>query len=347
MALSNLPIRCPDNVTPEEWNSWRRREKRYQKLGFIQQPDLTFGEFMLERDRCKDRSHVSPHFLYRIGFFCNNDRMEDTASAELAGSCAGLSKRAAICTILLHRLLGSPRNEEARQGAVLLGAQDLSQAAAVASPDFRSMVDRCGFSARRTYHAVLNKSEIKCLINSWADELQSVTTAPSIESLRDLIMQQVKNLGARHAEDIARAASAVGACASNTERNLKFHALQIACDLASLDYVAIGDGMTTCPTAVGSAEGLAHVRQFENSASTIESLSAQLGRSAVHIQTALCEFNKYCKWYCGAMMVRPRNDVIADLLKQRRCANAAAKAKQDACERARRRKKKRRHSNAD
>ena len=43
---------------------------------------LSFGPFMDERDRCRDRSYVSQDPILRQGYFCNTDRRWDFTSEQ-------------------------------------------------------------------------------------------------------------------------------------------------------------------------------------------------------------------------------------------------------------------------
>ena len=43
---------------------------------------LSIGDFMEERDRCRDRSYSSPDPILRDGYFCNTDRRWDFTGKE-------------------------------------------------------------------------------------------------------------------------------------------------------------------------------------------------------------------------------------------------------------------------
>ena len=92
----------------------------------------------------------------------------------------------------------------------------------------------------------------------------------------------------------------------NTRRKLRFHAVQIACDLFALGLVKLHDKGRVCPFCTGSRAGIERVRRWENPAATVQTLAVQTGRQAHEIQTSLCEYNKYVKWWNGQDEPKPR-----------------------------------------
>ena len=81
----------------------------------------------------------------------------------------------------------------------------------------------------------------------------------------------------------------------------------IACDLFTLRLVELADDGADCPLATGSAAGIMHVRRSEDPAATIRSLAAATRRAPHEVQTSLCEYNKYVKWWNGAENYKPRH----------------------------------------
>ena len=92
----------------------------------------------------------------------------------------------------------------------------------------------------------------------------------------------------------------------NTRRELDFHSVQIACDLFTLGVVKLADNGADCPLATGSEDGITHVRRWQDPRATVKSLSEQSGREPHEVQTSLCEYNKYTKWWNGAENPKPR-----------------------------------------
>ena len=75
--------------------------------------------------------------------------------------------------------------------------------------------------------------------------------------------------------------------------------------------VELDDNGCDCPSATGSRAGLKHVLRWENNlaATTIKSLAEATGREPHEVQTSLCEYNKYVKWWNGSANYKPRKPV--------------------------------------
>ena len=99
-----------------ERRAWMARKAQFKESGVLQQPDLTFAEWMIERDRCKqhkqDPFFRSKYFLFNIAFFCNTNRLFDHVTQQLHTAITGQRRPLQMATIFLLRMAGSPREEE-------------------------------------------------------------------------------------------------------------------------------------------------------------------------------------------------------------------------------------------
>ena len=83
--------------------------------------------------------------------------------------------------------------------------------------------------------------------------------------------------------------------------------MQIACDLFTLGIVKLADDGADCPLATGSSAGIKHVQRWEDPDATVKTLAEQTGRESHEVQTSLCEYNKYVKWWNGVESHTPRH----------------------------------------
>jgi len=250
----------------------------------LARPPLDFEAFIQERDRCRDGSYVSSFYPLREGYFCNTNRMWDRVSQELAKATAVHPKyrRNAIGAVLALRMAGSPREEEkpGRSGAAAIMMHALRK-----KRSFRAYIGTMPFSGRKTYRAVVNKRRLAEMVPRVAKRLSKKSKSASLTRLRDRVMRYFSD---------------------ETEgRRLEFHSLQIACDLYSLALVRVRDA-SDCPLSTGSKRGMRHVRRWEDAAATVASLAVRVGRPAHTIQTSLCEYDKYVRWWNGEPIRRRR-----------------------------------------
>ena len=248
------------------------------------QPELSFELFCDERDRCMDRSYISPLPVLRHCSLGNTNRMDDVASKELSHAC-GVHPRfgqAASATCVAMRLAGSPREDlkPGQSGAKVIMAKALGE-----KNGFRDYLNHIPFSNR--YTSVMSKAKVSEAVPRVAKLLTKRTHATSLSSLAFRINRYLKR-------------------GSRTVRNREFHSLQIACDLHSMSLMTVKD-TTDCPLALGSRRGLRHVKRWEDASATIASLSRAIGRPTHSIQTALCNYDKFVrKSQPGAKIHKPR-----------------------------------------
>ena len=284
-------------IDDTEWKAWMHRKARFKKTNVLQQPDLTFAEWMTERDICKDHkedpSFRSKHFLFNIAFFCNTNRLWDEVTKQLQAAIAGQPKQVQTATVFLLRMAGSPREAEKPgcSGAAAIVKQ-LTKASSI-SDYVRSMP----FTGRKTYRAVLNREELAIIFEEVATDLASVETCASLQNLCDDLARSIKQASKKHAEALANMRVREAKKQDNTERKLNFHTVQIACDLFTLGHVKLDDNGADCPLAIGSHAGIMHVRRWEDAEATVQSLVGETGRLSHEVQTSLCEYNKYVKWW--------------------------------------------------
>ena len=260
---------------------------------------------MLERDLCRkhkgDSSFQSKHFLFNIALFCNTSRLFDVVTRQLQTATSGEAKRVQVGTVLLLRMAGSPREEE-RPG--------LSGAAAIAArlrEGFPALyVRKMPFTGRGTYRAVLSRGELSIIGKQVIEDIASLDLVESIAALCAHIKMSVKRAGDNRRTELAAMRQREGKEVDNTRRELDFHSVQIACDLFTLGVVKLADNGADCPLATGSEDGITHVQRWEDPRATVKSLSEQSGREPHEVQTSLCEYNKYTKWWNGAENPKPR-----------------------------------------
>ena len=267
--------------------------------------DLTFAEWMRERDVCRTQkgnpSFRSKHDLFNIAFFCNTNRLWDKVTQELKSAIKAQPKPLQVATIFLLRMAGSLREEEkpGRSGARAI-INNLKNG------QIDNFVPTMPFSGRKTYRAVMNRHELAIIWSDVVSELACVRMCESLVDLRDFICASVARASETHASALSVMRVQRSQDQDNTARTPNFHAVQIACDLFVLGLIKLRDGGADCPLATGSTAGLRHVRRLEDSEATIKSLAQKTGRKAHEVQTSLCEYNKYVKWYNGAEEYKPR-----------------------------------------
>ena len=144
--------------------------------------------------------------------------------------------------------------------------------------------------------------------------IENIAACSAYESLSDLcdyIKQSVKHAASNHHDDLAMMRLRENRAKENTQRDLNFHSVQVACDLFTLGIVELTDGGAKCPLAIGSEGGIAHVKRWEDPRATLTSLSEQLRREPHEVQTSLCEYNRYVKWWNGVENHKPRKTALA------------------------------------
>ena len=303
-TASKLPPAKPARISDEEWKCWQERSDLFVNHGVVSRPDLTFQEFFRERDKCRDRTYTSDAFLLRIGFFCNNDRLLDETTQQIKRSLVGLTRVQQVLALLLARFSGSPREEEkpGKSGAAVV-AEHIKQD----SPeDFAAYVQEMPFSGRHTYRATLSRHELAIIGPEVATKIAALTEALSLDELTKQLINIIKETGHEHRIDLESMRREQGKNCDNTQRCVAFHALQVAFDLEGFDLISIADSGASCPLATGSRSGLTHVKRWQTPTATIERLARELGVPARLVQTALCEYNKYVKWFSGVDKIRPR-----------------------------------------
>ena len=305
---SVAPSAIPEGaISSEDNTAWEQRKSHFKDTGKLLQPQLTFAEWMQERDLCKarkgDHTFRSEHFLFNIAFFCNTNRLWDVVTRELQEAIAGQGRLVQVAAIFLLRMAGSPRNEEkpGESGAAAIVAQ-------LAAGEFPAQYVRTmPFTGRKTYRAVLNREELAIIAEDVVADLASVEDCESLPALCDLVRACIKRASEKHAGALAAMRAREKKKRDNTERKSTFHAVQIACDLFTLGLAKLADDGADCPLATGSAAGIKHVRRWEDSGATVRSLAAATGRAPHEVQTSLCEYNKYVKWWSGADNYKPRH----------------------------------------
>jgi hypothetical protein len=304
----NLPSQKPPQLSVEEWRSWQARYERYTTSGVVSRPDLSFEEYLRQRQACRDPKHRASHYLLRIGFFCNNDRLEDPTTQQLQTAVGDLPKLGKVLAIFLHRMAGSPRNEEHPPASGAAGILDWIKKGAPGHDFIRSLP----FSNRHTYHAVLNRDELSVIAITAAQRLASIDTVSTLKELVDQIIRTIQEVGGERAEELA-ALHPNKKRTNNTQKALHFHSLQIALDLWGFGVIEVQDDARSCPLATGSKAGLEHVKRWEGRSETIVSLATRLDLPAPVIQTTLCEYDKFVRWYSGVDPVRMRESIAAKL----------------------------------
>ena len=261
----------------------------------LRKPALSFHQFVEERDRCRDASYRSPHWVLRHGFFENTDRTWDHVSEELRRALARPGPREArVATVILLRMSGSPRESERprRSGATVIwshcAAAFAGGAHQAALERLQSYVRAMPFTGRKTYRAVLSREVLASTVAASATRLAAALDEPQRDffALRDTVLHALL-LG------------------SSSRRRPAFASLQIAFDLHSYGMARVAD-VSDCPLAVGSRRGLGHVRRWEDRRACVVSLAACMGREAPSAQTALCAYDKYVRWSARAAVGRLR-----------------------------------------
>ena len=116
---------------------------------------------------------VPAHYLLKIKFVCNNDRLDDETTKQLKDSLRD-GKTAAILTILLRRFAASPGNggkPEKLGPKVIAHMVTSSQERSDVSEYIKTM----RFSRRHTYRSVLNKDELTIVMPEVADDVASLS----------------------------------------------------------------------------------------------------------------------------------------------------------------------------
>ncbi len=288
----------PEKISTEDWEALQTRTENYKTTKKLQKPPLDFDGWMRERDLCRDKKNdpefQSDHFLFNIAFFCNTNRLWDVVTRELQAAIEDLPKKEQVVIIFLLRMAGSSREQEkpGRSGAAGIKAH---------MENLPEYIKTMPFTGRKTYRAVLNRKELSIIYDTVAEDLASLDRCASLDNTSDKIVAAIREAGEKHAEELSDTKH-------NTERKLDFHPMQIACDLFTLGLVKLDDNGCDCPSATGSRAGLKHVMRWENNlaATTIKSLAEATGREPHEVQTSLCEYNKYVKWWNGSANYKPR-----------------------------------------
>ena len=243
---------------------------------------LSFGHFMEERDRCRDRSYTSPDPIIRDGYFCNTDRRWDFTSKEqeYEVSLAPAFRRACIETVITQRMSGSARHSE-KPGKS--GTFPIMRAALQGKRTLKQHIRTMPFSGRKTYRAVMRREVLANAVPKVAKRLFNKSRCKSLVRLHARLMRYFSPFSARRVE---------------------FHSLQIACDLHCLSLMDVKDA-SDCPLATGSRRGLKWVR-FQIPEASVASLAQRYGRPAHSIQTSLCEYDKYRRWTADPDTMRKR-----------------------------------------
>ena len=297
----------PNSISDADWYAWQTRKDTFAETKALQQPDLTFAEWMKERDVCRDHkgdaSFRSGHFLFNIAFLCNTNRLWDVVTQQLQTAIARQPKRVQVATVFLLRLAGSPRDEEkpGQSGAAAIAGQ----MAADAFP--AGYVRAMPFTGRKTYRAVLNREELAIIGEDAVADLASLEVCDSLPALCDHVDRAIKQASEKHTVALADMRAREEKPQDNTERKLNFHTVQIACDLFALRLVKLADNGADCPLATGSSSGIKHVQRWEDPDATAKTLAERTGREPHEVQTSLCEYNKYVKWWNGAESHKPRH----------------------------------------
>ena len=193
-------------------------QKPLQATKALQQPDLTFAEWMKERDVCRDHkgdaSFRSGHFLFNIAFFCNTNRLWDVVTQQLQTAIARQPKRVQVATVFLLRMAGSPRDEEkpGQSGAAAIAGQ--MTADAFPARYVRAMP----FTGRKTYRAVLNREELAIIGEDVVAALASLEVCDSLPALCDHVDRAIKQASEKHTVALADMRAREEKPQDNTER---------------------------------------------------------------------------------------------------------------------------------
>ena len=163
------------------------------------------------------------------------------------------------------------------------------------------------FTGRKTYRAVLNREELAIIGEDVVADLASLDVCDSLPAFCDHVDRSIKQASEKHAEALADMRVREEKQRDNTERKLSFHSVQIACDLFTLRLAKLADNGADCPLATGSSAGIKHVQRWEDPDATVKTLAEQTGREPHEVQTSLCEYNKYVKWWNGAESHKARH----------------------------------------
>ena len=144
---------------------------------------------------------------------------------------------------------------------------------------------------------MLNRGELAILFGEVAASLAKLETCASIQELCGQFASSLKQASEKHTKALASMRVQEEKPRDNTERKLNFHAVQIACDLFTLGLVQLDDNGADCPLSTGSNSGMKLVRRWEDQEATVKSLAQKTGRQPHEIQTSLCEFSKYTRWF--------------------------------------------------
>ena len=245
---------------------------------------LTFGEFVQERDRCRDPKYRSDHMLLREAFFCNTNRLWDTVSREIEDEIELHTKLHKIKVLVISRFTGSPRNDEGGSKAIARAVRRKGV------KKLREWVTTMRCTGRKTYRAVYSRQELAIMLDDVCLELASVDESASLHALAAKVRETFKMAAEKH--DELRMLKK-----QNTHRKCSFHSVQLACDLFAMGIIDVKD-QSDCPLAKGSRAGLKHVRRREGN-TTLKELAVQNKRQAHEIQTSLCEYDKYVRWSGG------------------------------------------------
>jgi len=294
----------PKQISDEEWSGWQERADIFQTRGVASQPDLIFQDLFRERNRCRDRSYILNSFLLRIGFFCNSDHLLDVTAGPIECSLEEFSRDQKILAVLLNRFSGSPQEEEkpGKSGAAVV-AKHIKQD----SPeDFAAYVKQMPFSGRHTDRATLSGNELAIIATDVAIRIAAQIESLSLDTWTKQINTISKEVGHQYQIVPESMRKEQRKASDNTHRRVAFHGLQVALDLEGVRIITISDSSNSCPLAMGLWSGVTHMKRWQDPNATIEELAKELGVPARHVQTALCEYNKYVKWFSGVDKIRPR-----------------------------------------
>ena len=140
----------------------------------MERPALTFGEFIQERDRCRDRKYRSDHMLLRDAFFCNTNRLWDTVSREIEDEIELHNKLCKIKVLVISRFTGSPRNDEGGSKAIARATRCKEVS------ELRKWVTTMQCTDRKTYRAVDSRQEFAIMLDDVCVELASVDESASL-----------------------------------------------------------------------------------------------------------------------------------------------------------------------
>ena len=208
-------------------------------------------------------------------------------------------------------MAGSPRNEEHPPASGTAGILDWIKKGAPGHDFIRSLP----FSNRHTYHAVLNRDELSVIAVPAAQRLASIDTVSTLKELVDQIIRTIQEVGGERAEELAALHPKKKRTNNTQKANQQYaeNSLQIALDLWGFGVIEVQDGARSCPLGTGSKAGLEHVKRWEGHSETVVSLATRLDLPAPVIQTTLCEYDKFVRWYTGVDPVRMRESIAAKL----------------------------------